>query len=568
MADIYKVTNCWSLNARNAPSMDGTPVKWYQQGDEVRVYATSGNWYNTSESGNWWVYNKYVTKIGSDPEPKPVETKVEETKVETEDITVVSKENMDTPLNDNWLYDDDDESYDRLLKRYLMAFGSPPRYSDRVDPYYNSEELKVGRGMLQTWYSEPSIFSICPGSVDYLPGFSSEKKNQFWDSVSGLMSGDLKAISAKDRAIDLDGKLYEFRSAYTDYINVVNLLARVSANYLGIGNVTGLIEGAGKTKLKDFDYGYYTNASKTSKSGSALVSLFRETKKVLNTAVSDDHYIHFFVNTSGASVDERITTSSGKSYLEDIINGSDLSNIQRNIQFLFGGALNDTAKNDINEILSDANSGGSFLGSFATIASNYLKGGRLVFPQMITDVGYDKSINVQMTFTSVYGDKRSIFKYTILPALHLLAMATPKQLSDSMYTYPYLCRVYQKGNVNCDLAFISNLNLKRGGSDDTKWTVDSLPTEISASFTVTPLYTNMMVTSARNPFLAMNNTALMEYLGTMCGLDLKINNFEAKLNNAKLLIGNKISDTPIVTARNIVDSKLFNAVRDFLQITN
>ena len=564
MADIYKVSNCWSLNARNAPSMDGTPVKWYQQGDEVRVYATSGNWYNTSESGNWWVYNKYVTKIGSDPVVKQEETKAEEPKIETEDITEISKENKDIPTDDSWMYKKSSDNYDRLLKKYIMAFGSPPRYTERVDPYYNSKSLKVGRAMMQTWYSDPAIFSICPGSVDYLPGFSSSDKEDFWNRIEGLMSGDLKSLASKDRDIDLNGKLYAFKSAYTDYMNVVNLLARVSANYLGIGDVDDMIPGASGIKLKNFDYGYYTNG----KDAKSSKSLFTETKNALNTAVSDGAYVHFFVNTSGASVNENISTSSGKSYLEDLINGSDLSSLQRNIQFMFGGALNDDAKKDLQEIIADANRSNTFMGSFATMASNYLKGGRLVFPQMITDVGYNKSINVQMTFTSVYGDRRSIFKYTILPALHLLALATPKQLSDSMYTYPYLCRVFQKGSVNCDLAFISNLDFKRGGSDDVRWTVDNLPTEIIATFTVTPLYTNMMVTSSRNPFLAMNNTALMEYLGTMCGLDLKANNLEVKFNIAKQLIKNVVTETPIVTARGIVDSKLMNEVNKWFKIIN
>jgi len=562
MADIYKVSNCWSLNARNAPSMDGTPVKWYQQGDEVRVYATSGNWYNTSENGNWWVYNKYVTKIGSDPVVEPAPAPPTNTVTETEDITEISKENTDIAVDDT-VYGTSNSSYNKLLKRYLVAFGSPPRYTERVDPYYNSENLKVGRAMMQTWFSEPAIFSICPGTVDYLPGFSSSDKETFWNSVEGLMTGDLKSRASRDRDIDLNGKLYAFKSAYKDYMNVVNLLARISANYLGIGDVTNMMSGS-NVPLKKFDYGYFTDPSKSKKAK----SIFQETKNALNTAVSDGAYIHFFVNSSGTSVTEAIRTESGRSILEETINGSELSNMQRNIQFLFGGALNDEAKKDLSEIIADANRSNTFMGSFATMASNYLKGGRLVFPQMITNVDYSKSFNVQMTFTSVYGDRRSIFKYTILPALHLLALAMPKQLSDSMYTYPFLCRIYQKGSANCDLAFISNLDLKRGGSDDIRWTVDSLPTEINASFTVTPLYTNMMVTSSTNPFLAMNNTALMEYLGTMCGLDLKANNFNVKVNIAKQLIGNKVSDIPTNLARGIVDSKLLNEIRKWTQIIN
>ena len=54
-------------------------------------------------------------------------------------------------------------------------------------------------------------------------------------------------------------------------------------------------------------------------------------------------------------------------------------------------------------------------------------------------------------------------------------MATPKQLSSNMYTYPFLCRIFQRGNVNMDLAYISSLDFSRGGSENTSWTVDGLP---------------------------------------------------------------------------------------------
>ena len=191
-----------------------------------------------------------------------------------------------------------------------------------------------------------------------------------------------------------------------------------------------------------------------------------------------------------------------------------------------------------------------------------------MFPKMITGMDYNKSAVVELSFTSVYGDRRSIFKYVILPCIHLLAMATPKQLSSNMYTYPFLCRIFQRGKVNMDLAYISSLDFSRGGSENTSWTVDGLPTEVVARFTVTPLYTNMMVTSAKNPFLAMQNTALMEYLGTMVGLDLKSNVLSRKVEIAKNLLSNKVHDIPTNAARGITDTKLINEIRKFTSIVN
>ena len=52
------------------------------------------------------------------------------------------------------------------------------------------------------------------------------------------------------------GKLYEFKSAYPAYINVVNLMARVCADYMGIGDVNSMMAGSG-VKLNQFDYHYF-----------------------------------------------------------------------------------------------------------------------------------------------------------------------------------------------------------------------------------------------------------------------------------------------------------------------
>ena len=113
-----------------------------------------------------------------------------------------------------------------------------------------------------------------------------------------------------------------------------------------------------------------------------------------------------------------------------------------------------------------------------------------------------------------------------------------------------------------DLAFVSNLDFTRGGSDNTSWTVDGLPTEVTARFTILPLYTNLMVTSSRNPFLYMQNTALIEYLGNMVGLDMLMNNLEQKVDIAMSSIGNTIMETPTNFARSAIEgSKALKWVR-------
>lgn len=548
MADVYKVT-VESASVRKEKNSTSDVIKTLSKGKEVKIYVKEAGednkqYGNIKKTGSQWVLMEELKKLGSDNVGTP-------------------KELLGEDYVDDTLTGVSESDYDQMLLKNIRAFGSPPRFSKEVDPWYNmSSTVGTGRSMASTWYSSPSLVSFCPGTVDYLPGFNTKKnKNKFFKLVKSAANADVRSMLKKDHALDANGQLYTFRSAYAKYINVVNLLARTYADFAHIGDVTNIMPKQG-IPLNGYDYGYYTNPGEMGNSS----GIFAETKAAITSTVNDSQYIHFFANNNGIQINESITSSSKNSWLEDKLSEVGLDAAQENIQFLFGGAIGGQADEDFMNILQEARSSSELIGNLGTLAHNYLKGGRLVFPKMITGMRYDKSVSGELTFASLYGDRRSIFKYTILPCLHLLAMGTPLQLSGNMYTYPYLIRLYSPGKANFDLAFMSSLDFVRGGSDNSCWTVDGFPTEITARFTVTPLYSNMMVTSAKNPFLFMQNTALIEYLGVMAGLDLHMNNLTTKVAVAKNLLTNRIHDIPTNIARGIQDTKLANEVRKFLSL--
>lgn len=548
MADIYKVS-VDKANIRTGKDSVSTIIAEKKNNAELKIIAKevgeNNQQYGHVKSPDGWISMSSVSKLGTDKLP--------------------TKENTDKYINTT-VTGTSESDYDKVLLRSLRAFGAPPRYTKSVDPWYSMNTTTgTGRAMSSTWYSDPSILSLAPGKVDYLPGFSRTRgKNQFFNRIKGAMDGDVLSLAKKDRHKDSGGQLYTFKTDYTKYINIVNTLARTSAQFLGIGDVTDLLEGT-NVKLETMDWGWFTDPSGAT-SGSK--GIFSETKRALNAAVNDNAYIHFFVNHSGVQVSESISASSKESWLEEKLgNESGLSNIAENIQFLFGGAIGKEAEEDLLRVVNEARTSNELLGNLGSIATNYIKGGRLVFPKIITGMNYDKSMNVELTFTSIYGDKKSIFRYCIVPCLHLLALATPKQLSSNMYTYPFLVRAFQRGSINMDLAFVSNLDLSRGGGDNTSWTVDGLPTEITARFTITPLYSNLMVSDgSKNPFNFLQNSALMEYLGTMCGIDLHMNNLDRKVEIALNLIKNWWFDPATNYARGLVDSKIANEIRNFTSL--
>ena len=136
-----------------------------------------------------------------------------------------------------------------------------------------------------------------------------------------------------------------------------------------------------------------------------------------------------------------------------------------------------------------------------------------------------------------------------MPSLAILNFAWPKQLTNNMYGYPYVVKCYQRGMYNTDLAVIGNVRVERGGSDNISWSQHGIPTELKVSFSITPLYSELMGGNGQNPFLFMDNGPLLEYLGNLCGLDLNVSQFDMKMDLFNTIISNKISDIGITPAR-------------------
>lgn len=556
----YKVSKKTGVDKYSGPGTSYNKIGGYSFNKELTVYekkaetGKSTTWAAVDKSKKAWVNFAYLEKVQELQTPNLENT---------DKAKSVAVNNGDEDIYKG-TYLGNKKMYNKMIDSYARAFGAPFTFLEETDPYYSTGVGKtIGRTMASTMYSAPMIFSICPGTVDYLPGFSKKNKDKFFNQAVKAASGDssLTKLLKGNNEDKLSGKMYEFKSSYKEYINIVNAMCRTSAILMGIGNEK--MPGS-STKLKNFDYGYFTTPSSKASNGASGTkksnSIFAEAKKALNTAVSDESYIHFFLTHQGSAVSENINTSTTSSALEEAFNESGLSSAAKNLQYMMGGAIG-SAEDDIQRIIDDSYSSSEFLGNFASMTKNYIKGGRIVFPQMIDSVGYDKAVTATLKFFALTGDKVDIFLRTMVPTIHVMALAFPKQIGQSMYTYPFLCRVYQPGWYNSDLSVITNLRITRGGTDDTSWTVDALSREIELSFDITPLYSNMMVTASNHPFLFMQNTALLEYLGVMCGVDLKMNNFNAKVDIMKSLVKNKFTDIPTNLARGIVDSKIVDYVK-------
>lgn len=469
-------------------------------------------------------------------------------------------------------------------------FGGPIVYTDAVDPQIPIANNKpMGRMTAQTIMHNPNIISLCPCKVRYV------KVSKSGNAVHTLITRALANDPVSDEEYlntafstwDTDKLLFTAEPDYNKYMNYVNMIARVMAVMIGIGDRpvrlpqsdgTSAQLRASKT-YRTMDWRQYqvgvdvstdsidnsvgitadddmtedeareaANDITSTSAGGLFQSLATDfTKSILK----HQGYIHFYAqNSSSYSEDNETSTrqSAIGSQIESLFNGNDYI---KDFGFLAGMGSDDT-----NNLLSQVlNAGGQDLsdngwGDLIKSAGSYLKGGHMVFPQMVDSSTYGKSISITVKLISPSGDPESVFMNVYLPLAHLMALSLPKQLSANAYTYPFLVKLFSKGWMNCEMGIITSFRVQRGGSDDTQWTLGKLATEADVTMDVTPLYSSLMISATSQPFGFFKNDGLQEYLGTICGVNMKGDVGLLKFNIATTLLRGFVVDIKanVVTA--------------------
>lgn len=479
------------------------------------------------------------------------------------------------------------------MERNARIFGMPPHWNKVADPHYASD-IDVGRVYSDTYLANPTILSLCPCSAKFTPSLNKKKQENLVNQLAGIASGDL-SNSLKEQFAGDGGSIYTLTGEYEAYYSVVNMLCRTMAIMLGIGsqhypntNSKGtefrnfswdlhqyngksiIATASGKAKQKYVGDGFLNSVARL---GSTITGTFAEGSDRLKQSVIDSGtYINFYVNGEGTSVSESMETSTRASAIENLFNESGLDDLAKDLNFLLGGEMGATAQKDIETIINQ--NSGTFIGNLLKNAKGYIEGARMTFPQILDDVSYGKTMSVSCRFVSLYGDVRSIYWNCLVPLAHLLPFGNPIQYSSNMYTYPFLCKATCKGVFSSDIALVSNMRVLKGGPDDrsynlggTKAEANGLPTEIEVQFDITPLYTKLMLSSSKKVWAAMNNTSLLEYLGTLTGLDMKQDTSALQIEMALNLISNKFTNIPGNAYRHLYDTSFLEAIRNAFHFT-
>jgi uncharacterized protein YraI len=589
-SDTGVVTPNNGLKCRSGPGASYSYVGAFNHNAVLTIHETKNGWHRVTGTSGWgdmsdvWVSASYVRVSKSNS--SAAVSKTDATVISKDDTSSGGGDNV-TSDGDNWEtyfsnfsssnlnYTANDEYYRQLAEKYTFALGAPPKYNMDIDIQY-LDELGTDRGrvMNKTILSNPSLLSICPGKVVMFPNLIGSEKDSIVEAMLNASNGnrELQKKIRADAPGRFSGRLYKFEADTAEYAKYLNALCRACAIMLGIGDE--LMPNT-STKLKNFDYAYWTIRKKYSPTAAVSdkdTSLFKNFwsglvkngQKLASTAVDDTTYINFFLNGNETSINENLTTDVSDSPLSSMV--SSVSNVASMINYFTGSGF-DIGGDDVSEALDSviASSDGVISG-LKEVAENFLKGGRMVLPKMVEGSKYDKSISCNMKFMSPYGNKYSVFLKCLVPICHLIAMSFPRQLSDNMYTYPFLIRCAQTGHFNVDLGVIRGITINRGGSDETSWTVDTLATEWDVTLEIAPLVDELMISSTSHPVLMCKNEMLLDYLANYCGFDMLANNLGTKVDMMMAFIQNYFTGIPHSIENKISDA-LYNKVNQFFSLS-
>ena len=434
------------------------------------------------------------------------------------DLTDINIDNTNTATQDD------------LIKKMMTTTmngieGLPYQFMPSVDSRLNntgktSKDSMVGRKYAEKIMGRLPLLFLTPCHPLALADFSDEdKQSVVTQLLEGTFDSDL---------INGDGRYYTVTFAYDEYYRYLNcMLAAVSA-FLGIYEKK--IPGYGfseKKKIGEYDWS-------------------KELNKDFKTFFSAKENLVFYLDSFN-SISESFTNETTESSIASQING--VSDTAHELNFLLAGNNGTLEKiaNNVSDAVSSVTSavsdllgdlGNGIIGSLSNGGINTLaNGGKIIFPQIWSNSSYQRSYTLDIKLRSPDHDSLSIFLNVIKPYCKILCLCLPRVMENedhydvNGYMSPFLVKAFSKGMFNIDMGIISSLTVNKGA--ECQWNDDGLPTQIDISIDITDLYSALAMSGFEstgiigNPFKGakqiykiVNNTAYMDFLANMAGLNV------------------------------------------------
>ena len=526
MAEIYKVAESWmTCWIRSGPSSrySRLGVIYGRDNKEYTVTERQNKWWLKIAEGQWVcekdsngrvVMNKTGTTQAQTvqvQQEQPMQQVDEESYawVPDSEIIVYSKyKNAETEyftdLEDNF-----------TISNLRGIFGMPYQFLQSADPRVSDKEGAIGRKYAKEVVASMPLLLITPGVPRFMGEYNSKQKAAVLSKFVGYASGleeNLQAITLSKKF----GKYYTLEYSYEKYYEYVNPMCRVAARYMNLHEET--VDGV---KLDELNWAYQTNKAYTK-----LFSIYKGC-----TAWYCD---------SEKDISDSFSNNTTQSMLAEKVNG--LSDYGREFQFLLGTANSIANTNafealtgdglsnlstNINDFVNKAVGNSSVGGIFKTLTNSIatvIAGGKLVFPEIWSDSSFSRSYDIKLKLVSPDGDDLSIYLNIIVPILHLMGLALPREIQSAGanghgYNTPFLVRAFYKGLFNVDMGIITDLNITKG--KESAWTPSGVPLTVDVSLTIKDLYNDIYITNNEGVnYNIMNNIILMDYIGNLCGINI------------------------------------------------
>lgn len=546
--DIWTVTDCDNLYIRSDRGTASTVLGALRNGDNIIELERDGEWIRmefTDANGNTtsgWVNNSFMTVT---PGSSITVTTTTETDTSAEDYYRSDTDYYETVEDDLFESSGDTSvaSSDFVqIKNVAGVFGLPyqflPSADLRLQNSNNSQNL--GYEYAEKIISRIPLLFIAPGKASFMKKFSRSARETVLGQLiqSGGNQGDVTSLN---NLLDEDGRYYTFEYDQTRYYQFVNPMCRIAARYLNLQDVR--IDGR---NLDNINWEEFTR--------SRIRSL---------GDFGDFSSIPFYLD-SETSISESFSNSTTQSMIASTVNS--ISDMGKELNFLMGYSMSGTDILSTNADIADSVEAlqsevsrilgsGNMLGALANHLTTVAAGGRIIFPEIWADSSFSRSYNCNFKFVSPDPSPLSIYLNVIVPLLHLIGLVAPQSLDKNPngYTNPFLVRAIYKGFFNIDMGIITDMSVNKGA--ECQWTPDGIPTSIEVSITIKDLYQVMSITptTATNfAYDTLNNTALMDYIANLCGINIfkpeivriidmwKVNNINNRVTDSYRNIWSKI----------------------------
>lgn len=514
-----------SVWVREIPSLSGKPIKILYKNARVKLTDQNDNWFKCDIG---WICSKLdngtrlmkISNVNSTREDKPSTEKP----VEEDEENKVNHEYINDYINEGNV--DASQAAAAFLKSVRGIHGLPYQFLPNTDRRLPGSNF--GRKYSEKIIAKMPLLLLTPGVPRFMATYSNKDKTNLLSYLTGKGNKDDGILDKiVNNGKDGNSKFYSFEFAYKQYYACVNPMLQRIARFLDIQDMK--IDG---TVLDRYKWENYTN-------------------EAFKGFVSSRESVAFYVD-SETQISESFSNSTSQSMLAQSVNG--LSEMGKEMQFLLGGVAGvefDALKEENRgEVLADFN---AFADKFARVIPKNLmnkvsngfltvaSGGKMIFPEIWQDSKFSRSYSISIKLRSPESDNFSLFMNILVPLVHLICLAAPRQMGANSYQAPFLVRGFYKGFFNCEMGIIESLNIRKG--DKGKWSSSGLPTVVDVEISLKDLYDVMTITQDDNVLDLLNNTALLDYLANMCGININKPDVLRSLDIYYTQLTNKVINT-------------------------